>query len=141
MGSCCCIIVTVGLCVDYSAHIAHAFLVSSGSRLERAQKSLHKIGPAVINGGATTFLAVALLCDSKSHAFITFFKVFFLTVLFGLYHALVFLPVLLSAKNPFMATDNKFVINKNNSNDSSTESTDDRASTNADNNNVKCNNV
>ena len=38
-----------------------------------------------------------------------------------------------------MATDNKFVINKNNSNDSSTESTDDRASTNADNNNVKCN--
>ena len=28
--SCCCIIVTVGLCVDYSAHIAHAFLVSSG---------------------------------------------------------------------------------------------------------------
>ena len=29
--SCCCIIVTVGLCVDYSAHIAHAFLVSSGN--------------------------------------------------------------------------------------------------------------
>lgn len=99
--SCCCIIVTVGLCVDYSAHIAHAFLVSSGSRLERAQKSLQKIGPAVINGGATTFLAVALLCDSKSHAFITFFKVFFLTVLFGLYHAIILLPVILSFENLF----------------------------------------
>ena len=31
--SCCCIIVTVGLCVDYSAHIAHAFLVSSGNAI------------------------------------------------------------------------------------------------------------
>ena len=115
------------------------FYCCLGSRLERSQNALHKIGPAVLNGGMTTFLAVVLLCDSKSHAFITFFKVFFLSVIFGLYHALVFLPVLLSAKNPFMATDNKFAINKNNSNDSSTESTDDRASTNADNNNVKCN--
>merc|ERR1712018_424845 len=102
--SCCCIIVTVGLCVDYSAHIAHAFLVSSGSRLERAQKALHKIGPAVTNGGATTFLAVVLLCDSKSHAFITFFKVFLLTVIFGLYHAIIFLPVILSFEKPFRTT-------------------------------------
>ena len=73
----------------------------SGSRLERAQKALHKIGPAVMNGGTTTFLAVVLLCDSKSHAFITFFKVFILSVIFGLFHALVFFPVLLSFENPF----------------------------------------
>ena len=30
--SCSCIVMSVGLCVDYSAHIAHAFLVSSGKR-------------------------------------------------------------------------------------------------------------
>ena len=54
-----------------------------------------------MNGGTTTFLAVVLLCDSKSHAFITFFKVFFLTVIFGLYHALVFFPVMLSFETPF----------------------------------------
>ena len=65
---------------------------------------MHKIGPAVINGGATTFLAVVLLCDSKSHAFITFFKVFILTVLFGLFHAIIFLPVILSFENPFRTT-------------------------------------
>ena len=82
-------------------------LIILGSRLERAQKSLHKIGPAVMNGGTTTFLAVILLCDSKSHAFITFFKVFFLTVLFGLYHALVFFPVILSFENPFRASKDK----------------------------------
>ena len=68
---------------------------------------MRKIGPAVINGGATTFLAVILLCDSKSHAFITFFKVFFLTVLFGLYHAIIFLPVMLSIENPFQIKDEK----------------------------------
>ena len=60
-----------------------------------------------MNGGTTTFLAVVLLCDSKSHAFITFFKVFFLTVLFGLYHALVFFPVMLSFENPFRVNGEK----------------------------------
>ena len=54
------------------------------------------MGAAVLNGGVTTFLAVILLSDSTSHGLITFFKVFFLTVLFGLFHAIVFLPVVLS---------------------------------------------
>ena len=30
--SCCCVIVIVGLCVDYSVHIAHYFLVASGKK-------------------------------------------------------------------------------------------------------------
>ena len=44
----------------------------------------------------TTFLALVVLADSNSHAFLTFFKVFFLTVVFGLFHGIVFLPALLS---------------------------------------------
>lgn len=68
--------------------------------MERAQNALKLIGPAVMNGGTTTFLAVILLCDSTSHGLITFFKVFFLTVLFGIYHALVFLPVLFRIESP-----------------------------------------
>ena len=55
-----------------------------------------KICPAVLNGGMTTFLALIVLADSNSHAFLTFFKVFFLTVVFGMYHGVVFLPALLS---------------------------------------------
>ena len=58
------------------------------------------MGPAVMNGGTTTFLAVIMLCDSTSHGLITFFKVFFLTVLFGIFHAIVFLPVLLRIEVP-----------------------------------------
>ena len=44
----------------------------------------------------TTFLALVVLADSNSHAFLTFFKVFFLTVVFGLFHGIIFLPALLS---------------------------------------------
>ena len=49
--------------------------VVPGTRLERAQSTLITIGPAVVNGGLTTFLALLLLGFSQSHVFVTFFKV------------------------------------------------------------------
>ena len=73
--SCINIVISVGLCVDYSVHIGHCFVVSSGSRVERTITSLEKIGPAVFNGGLTTFLALVFCGASTSHTFITFFKV------------------------------------------------------------------
>jgi Niemann-Pick C1 protein len=98
--SCINIVLAIGLCVDYSAHIAHAFIVSQGTREERAVNSLTSMGPAIINGGVTTFLALILLGFSQSHVFITFFKVFTLTVAFGLFHGVVFFPVILSIVGP-----------------------------------------
>jgi hypothetical protein len=89
-----------GLCVDYSAHIMHRFLTESGGREERVRTTLTNIGPAVFNGGVSTFLAFILLATSKSHVFSSFFKIFFLVVTFGLYHGLLFLPVLLSVVGP-----------------------------------------
>jgi Niemann-Pick C1 protein len=58
------------------------------------------MGPAVFNGGFSTFLAFALLMTSSSHVFLTFFKIFFLVVIFGLFNGLVFLPVVLSLIGP-----------------------------------------
>jgi len=98
--SCVSIVLAIGLCVDYSVHIGHAFLIAPGSRLEKSIHAIETIGPAVFNGGFTTFLALSLLAFSKSSIFITFFKVFFLTVVFGLFHGLVMLPVLLSLIGP-----------------------------------------
>ena len=49
--------------------------ISAGTREDRAVNSLLKMGPAIINGGVTTFLALLLLGFSSSHVFITFFKV------------------------------------------------------------------
>ena len=76
-----------------------------GSKSERAVSAVEAIGPAVLNGGVTTFLALVLLAGSTSHTFLTFFKVFVLTVVFGLFHGLVLLPVLLSLVGPEMESD------------------------------------
>ena len=93
--------VALGLAVDYSAHIAHAFMTISGeSRDERVSKTIIAMGPAVFNGGFSTFLAFSILMVSKSFVFKVFFKIFFLVVVFGLYHGLVFLPVVLSFLGP-----------------------------------------
>ena len=87
--------------MDYSAHIAHRFLLEPGdSRTHRIQSALQNIGPAVANGGITTTLAFILLAGSKSHVFSTFFKIFFLVVSFGLWHGLATLPVLLAIFGP-----------------------------------------
>ncbi len=46
-----------------------------GTRDDRLRKTLIHMGPAVLNGGFSTFLSIVLLCNSNSHVFITFFKV------------------------------------------------------------------
>lgn len=90
----------VGLAVDYSAHIGHTFMTVSGDKNERPVMALKEIGPAVFNGGFSTFLAFVLLANSNSYGFSLFFRVFFTVVLFGLFHGLVYLPVVLSWLGP-----------------------------------------
>ena len=58
------------------------------------------IAPAVLNGGFSTLLAVSLLMFSDVYVFVAFFRIFVLVELFGLYNALVFLPVLLTLIGP-----------------------------------------
>merc|ERR1711962_323709 len=45
-------------------------------------------------------LAILLLVNSKSYVFITFFKVFFLVIVMGLFHGLILLPIVLSLAGP-----------------------------------------
>merc|ERR1719321_2232058 len=77
------ILVSVGLAVDYSAHIAHMFKESTGTSQQRAQLALTRIGPAVIQAIISTGLAVLVLAFSKSFVFRVFFKALFLTVILG----------------------------------------------------------
>jgi len=103
--SCINIVIAIGLCVDYSVHIGHAYMIAKGSRQQKAMQSVETIGPAVLNGGITTFLALMLLGASTSHTFLTFFKVFVLTVVFGLFHGLFLFPVILSVIGPVEQQD------------------------------------
>ena len=63
------ILISVGLAVDYSAHIAHAFTTASGNAPTRAVKAMRRLGPSVFNAVVSTGLAVALIGFSKSWVF------------------------------------------------------------------------
>ncbi|XP_052073825.1 NPC1-like intracellular cholesterol transporter 1 isoform X1 [Mytilus californianus] len=91
---------SVGLAVDYSAHIGHTYMTIIGEKNERPIKALAAIGPAVFSGGFSTFLAFLLLSRSNSYGFALFFRVFFTVVVFGLFHGLAYLPVILSWIGP-----------------------------------------
>ena len=73
--SCINLVLAIGLCVDYAAHVAHTFMTKTGTRNERAAATISAIGPAVFHGGFSTFLAFIFLANSDSHVFLTFFKV------------------------------------------------------------------
>ena len=90
------ILVSVGLAVDYSAHIAHMFKESRGSSKERAVEAMARIGPSVFNAVISTFLAVLVMAWSKSFIFQIFFKALFLVTVIAGAHGLWLLPVLLS---------------------------------------------
>jgi predicted RND superfamily exporter protein len=90
------ILISIGLAVDYSAHVAHMFVESTGMPEDRAVAALKRIGPSVFNAIGSTLLAVCVLGFSKSYIFRVFFKALFLTVLFGGAVGLWLLPVMLS---------------------------------------------
>jgi len=91
------ILISVGLAVDYSAHVGHMFVVSEKETPdERAIEALSRIGPSVFNAVASTLVAVVALSTSASFVFRVFFQTLCLTVLLGGAHGLVLLPVLLS---------------------------------------------
>ena len=64
---------------------------------------MENIAPAVLNGGFSSLLALSLLVTSKSHIFVSFFKIFFMICVFGLFHGLILLPVVLCLVGPVEA--------------------------------------
>lgn len=95
------LILSVGLALDYAAHVGVIYSCQKyGTREEKMCNTLEDIGTAVLNGGLSTFLAFILLAFSDSYVFTTFFKMFGMVVLFGLFHGLIFLPVMLSLIGP-----------------------------------------
>ncbi|KAL8610616.1 hypothetical protein ACOMHN_006335 [Nucella lapillus] len=95
------LVMSVGFSVDFSAHVCTAYLLSeASSRQERARDAIrHAAGP-ILNGATSTLLGVLLLLASSSFIFQSFFKVMFLVILFGLLHAVFFLPAVLSLLGP-----------------------------------------
>ena len=94
--------------VDYASHITKHFMsCDKGTRDERVETTITEIGPAVFSGAFSTYLAFLLLVTSETYVIETFFKIFSLMVIFGGFHALFFLPVILSLIGPKAYTKNQ----------------------------------
>ncbi|XP_015599498.1 NPC1-like intracellular cholesterol transporter 1 isoform X2 [Cephus cinctus] len=105
----------VGLSVDYAAHVAHAFLNTKSyngkhDRTTRALTAVRHIGAAVMYGAGSTLLALSLLAGSQAYVFRAFFKIFLLVILFGLWHGLLMLPVVLSTVGPRALRDETTIL-------------------------------
>ncbi|XP_028413389.1 patched domain-containing protein 3-like [Dendronephthya gigantea] len=95
------LVMAIGYSVDYSAHVAHAFVVSDvPGNDQRIVRSLSTVGISVLMGGVSTFLGIVVIAFSESELFHIFFRILFGIVVLGLLHGLLFLPVLLATFCP-----------------------------------------
>ena len=110
------IVVSVGISVDYSAHIAYAFLVEKVPqngihntpekiRIYKAKMALRKMGSSVFHGGFSTFLAIFVLAPGTTYIFLSMFRLWFGIILFGMSNGFILLPVLLTFVGPIKTSD------------------------------------
>ena len=90
------LVVSIGIAVDYSVHIARAFMSLRGSRTARARGALREIGGAVLEGAVSTMIPVAILGLASSYVFQVFHQMLVSIVVLGAFNGLIVLPVLLS---------------------------------------------
>ncbi len=94
------VVLSVGLGVDYSAHLVYEFMTLTGTRAERVAATMQDIGVPVLQGSASTLIAVCLQSLSKSYVFQIVFYEFLFAVGFGMLNGLVLVPIVLSLLGP-----------------------------------------
>merc|ERR1711974_145794 len=95
------LIMAVGLSVDYTVHLLHAFNESGGaSRDERVKDSLTSMGMTVLSGAVTTLLAALPLTFTQSTFFKRFGTFVFIIIFLSIVLALTFLIPLLLLVGP-----------------------------------------
>lgn len=88
------LVMGIGFSVDYSAHIAHAFVKSTKRTTElRVCEALETMGSSVAMGGISTFIGVMVKAIAVNAIFKIFFKMVVSIVILGLIHGLIVLPV------------------------------------------------
>ncbi|KAJ3423874.1 patched domain-containing protein [Anaeramoeba flamelloides] len=96
------LIMSVGFSIDYSAHICHAYVNRPAKNRElRATRAITEIGSSVVLGGLTTFVGLSpVLIFANSDLFRIIVKIIYATIILGLLHGFVLLPILLTIIGP-----------------------------------------
>ncbi|XP_023229392.1 patched domain-containing protein 3-like [Centruroides sculpturatus] len=91
------LVVCTGFCVDYTVHMAYAYInCEKKTPNEKIKSCLYAAGYPVTQACISTFLGISVLYFGPSESFVTFFKITTLMVIFASFHSLVILPVILS---------------------------------------------
>lgn len=110
------VIMSLGFSVDNSVHICHAFHRSEGpDGNARVGKALESTAGLVFNSAVSSVLGIVMLTLSTSYVFTSFFRVMLLVIIFGLFHGLFVLPVVLSltGSHKKLSTTMRVVYQKN----------------------------
>ncbi|KAL4219932.1 hypothetical protein ACF0H5_020344 [Mactra antiquata] len=102
------LIMSIGFSIDFTAHICHGFMISSGETRDiRVKQAIDKTGAPIFHGAVSSILGIIVLIGAKSYIFRTFAAVMSFVLLFGISHALFLLPVILSWLGPGKLNDKK----------------------------------
>ncbi|XP_030628941.1 protein patched homolog 1 [Chanos chanos] len=96
------LIASVGIGVEFTVHVALAFLTAIGDRNRRAVLALEHMFAPVLDGAFSTLLGVLMLAGSEFDFIVRyFFAVLAILTVLGALNGLVLLPVLLSYFGPY----------------------------------------
>uniref|UniRef100_A0A8C4RZ33 Patched 1 n=1 Tax=Erpetoichthys calabaricus TaxID=27687 RepID=A0A8C4RZ33_ERPCA len=96
------LIASVGIGVEFTVHVALAFLTAIGDRHRRAVLALEQMFAPVLDGAVSTLLGVLMLAGSEFDFIVRyFFAVLAILTILGILNGLVLLPVLLSYFGPY----------------------------------------
>jgi hypothetical protein len=96
------VVMASGLAVEFCVHVASAFALAHGTHLERARKALVEMGSSVVTGiTLTKLVGVLVLAWAPSMLFrLYYFRMYLGIIVFGVFHGLIVLPVILSICGP-----------------------------------------
>uniref|UniRef100_UPI00398F6AC7 protein patched homolog 1 n=1 Tax=Pristiophorus japonicus TaxID=55135 RepID=UPI00398F6AC7 len=96
------LIASVGIGVEFTVHVALAFLTAIGDKNRRAVLALEHMFAPVLDGAVSTLLGVLMLAGSEFDFIVRyFFAVLAILTVLGVLNGLVLLPVLLSYFGPY----------------------------------------
>ncbi|XP_067131614.1 patched domain-containing protein 3-like [Centruroides vittatus] len=91
------LVMSTGFCVDYTVHMAYAFInCEKKTPNEKIKSCLYAAGYPVTQACISTLLSISVLYFGPSESFVVVFKIITLMVILALFHSLVILPIILS---------------------------------------------